>query len=555
MIEKFISIKNIARFRDCIPRGDVTFRKLTLLFAENGRGKTTLCAILRSLATGQHGFISERKTLGASDPVAVQIRLGGNTVSFSNGAWSTAHPNIAIFDSVFIHDNVYAGDYVDHGHKKNLYQVIVGAQGVQLAQQIEELDGKIREANNNIKTKKETASRTLPNQITIDTYLAWQPVENVDNRIQQKFSEITNRQRALDKVTEIQSKGLLARISLPAFPSDFLTILSKQLTDIHADAEASVRRQIANHRMEGQGETWLSQGLGYIANDQCPFCGQRVDVNKLIEAYRSHFNDAYTTLKQDVTQLSQRVTGAIGASSLSGLQQTLSGNLTLVEFWKQFDEIVLPDFQFDEVQRKYAALHDLASVLARKKQQTPTEAILSNDEFLSAHESVNALQQLLGDYNAAVDACNARINKQKASAQDGGNINMLKTELVDLEAKKKRFEQDVIQACKTYQDALAEKTIVEGQKEAVKLQLDQYCENILQTYELAINTYLDQFSAGFRITNSRHLYTGGSPSSHYQIQINNTAIDLGDSRTQSGTPCFKTALSSGDRSALALSLS
>jgi ATP-dependent DNA helicase RecG len=42
MLEKFISIKNIGRFRDCCPRGDVTFRKLTLLFAENGRGKTTV---------------------------------------------------------------------------------------------------------------------------------------------------------------------------------------------------------------------------------------------------------------------------------------------------------------------------------------------------------------------------------------------------------------------------------------------------------------------------------------------------------------------------------
>ena len=94
--------------------------------------------------------------------------------------------------------------------------------------------------------------------------------------------------------------------------------------------------------------------------------------------------------------------------------------------------------------------------------------------------------------------------------------------------------------------------VLEQQKEAAKQQLDQYCQSILQTYEQAINTYLDQFNAGFRIANSRHLYTGGTPSSHYQIEINNTAIALGDSRTRSGTPCFKAALSSGDRSALAL---
>ena len=188
--------------------------------------------------------------------------------------------------------------------------------------------------------------------------------------------------------------------------------------------------------MGSKGETWLSQGLGYIANDQCPFCGQDISVNALIAAYCSHFNAAYKALKQEVAQLSQQVTGAIGASSLNTVQQALSGNLALSEFWRQFVEIALPDFQFNEVQKKYATLHGLASALAQKKQQAPTEAVSPNSEFQSALESVNALQQLVGTYNAAVDACNVRINKQKVAVQDGGSINTLKTELAELEAKK-----------------------------------------------------------------------------------------------------------------------
>ena len=77
---------------------------------------------------------------------------------------------------------------------------------------------------------------------------SWQPVEDIDNKIGQKSTDITNRQRALDRATEIQSKSLLAKITLPAFPTDFLMILAKQLTDITADAETRVRRQIANHQ-------------------------------------------------------------------------------------------------------------------------------------------------------------------------------------------------------------------------------------------------------------------------------------------------------------------
>ncbi len=552
MIEKFISIKNIGRFRNCNPRGDVTFKKLTLLFAENGHGKTTLCAILRSLQSGQPEFISERKTLGTTDTASVQIRLDSSNLTFGNNAWSNNHPDIAVFDSVFIHDNVYAGDYVDHEHKKNLYRVIVGARGVQLARHIEGLDGQIRDANTDIRTKKEAVSRTLPSGTTLDRYLTWQPAEDIETKIQQKNKEIDNRQRSLEKVAEIQSKGLLAKIALPTFPSDFSATLAKHLEDIAADAEARVRQQVLNHQMGGQGEAWLSQGLSHIVDDKCPFCGQGIAANDLIAAYRSHFNTAYNALKQEVSQLSERITNAIGDSTLNSTQQTLSNNLALVEFWKQFTEMTLPTIPIEGLRAKYATLRDLALGLAQRKGQSPTEIISPTTDFQAALGAVVALQESVESYNAAVDTCNALINGQKSAAQQGGDINLMKRELADLEANKKRFEPEVVQACKEYQEALAAKAALDQKKADAKRQLDQHCEEILQTYERDINTYLDQFGTGFRIMNTRHLYTGGTPSSHYQIQINNNPVDLGDARTQPGTPCFKTTLSSGDRSALAL---
>lgn len=552
MLEKFISIRNIGRFRDCTPRGDVAFRKLTLLFAENGRGKTTLCAILRSLQSGQPEYIAARKTLGTIDAASVKIRLGGNTITFGNGSWSSIHPDITVFDSIFVHDNVYAGDYVDHEHKKNLYRVIVGAQGVQLVRQIEGLDGQIHDANAVIRTKKEAASRTLPTATTLEAYLAWQPVADIDDKIQQKQGEITNRQRALDKATDIQSKDSLSNISLPTFPSDILTILSKQLADVIGDAERRVREQIGVHGMGNQGETWLSQGLDFVAADKCPFCGQGVSGNELIAAYRSHFNAAYKDLKQQVAQLSQRLVNAIGESSLNAAQKTLSTNLTLVEFWMQFTEISLLPLDFEDVRTKYATLRDLASELAQRKQQLPTEPITPGEDFQTSLDHVTSLQALVEAYNAAVNTANTLINEQKAAAQQGADINAMRMELADLEAKKKRFESQTVQACQEYKNAVSAKTSLEQQKTMIKEQLDLHCQQIIQTYQSSINTYLDQFNAGFKITNSRHLYTGGTPSSHYQIEINNNAIDLGDFRTHAGTPCFKTTLSSGDRSALAL---
>jgi len=552
MLEKVVEIKNIGRFRKYAANGDVSLRKLTLFHAENGRGKTTFCAVLRSLQSGQPEFIAERRTLGIANPPYVHMRLNGADYKFTNESWKVPHPDIVIFDPVFINDNVYSGEYVEHEHKKNLYRAIVGARGVELARQVEDFDRQIRDANPVLNSKKGAVEKELPPETTLEDYLQWEPIADIETQIRQKTEEFGSRQRASAKSGEIQAKGLLVKVQLPSLPPDFATVLAKQLTDIVADAEAKVRDQIAKHEMGHQGETWLSQGVGYVKDDQCPFCGQGVRANDLIAAYRSYFSTAYRTLKQEVAQLSQRVNTTIGEMSLASAQQAISGNAALAEFWKQFVTFDVPNLSFAEIQEKYAILRERCLALATKKQDSPTEPVVTDADFNAASEAVDALRGTVDAYNTAVDACNARINEQKAAVQKEGDLAALQKELDLLEAKKRRFEQEVVEACKAYQDALETKARIEEQKRNARRELDEYCNNIIRTYEQSINEYLDQFNAGFRITNTRHLYTGGTPSSQYQIKINNTAVDLGDARTEPGTPCFKTTLSAGDRGALAL---
>ena len=71
MIEKFVSIKNIARFRDCSPRGDVTLRKLTLLFAEkSGKKSISSSSELDSPVPGGSRFWKMHGLLSAEVSVA-----------------------------------------------------------------------------------------------------------------------------------------------------------------------------------------------------------------------------------------------------------------------------------------------------------------------------------------------------------------------------------------------------------------------------------------------------------------------------------------------------
>jgi hypothetical protein len=82
-----------------------------------------------------HPTSSGRKTLGVSEASGVELLFDTGSIRFEGAAWTTARSAIAIFDSVFVAENVHSGDVVDIEQKRNLYRVIVGDQGVKLAEE------------------------------------------------------------------------------------------------------------------------------------------------------------------------------------------------------------------------------------------------------------------------------------------------------------------------------------------------------------------------------------------------------------------------------------
>src|ERR1700689_1455710 len=98
MLLRVISIKNVGRFKNCAAIGDVTFRRYTLIFGENARGKTTLCDILRSLFKNDPAIVLGRSTLGSLDPPDIRLLAGSGQLAFRNGAWTGTSPDIAVFD-------------------------------------------------------------------------------------------------------------------------------------------------------------------------------------------------------------------------------------------------------------------------------------------------------------------------------------------------------------------------------------------------------------------------------------------------------------------------
>ena len=76
MITRLRLLRNVGQFDSVDTGNNLPLRKLTLVYADNGRGKTTLSAILDSLSTGKPMRITERHRLGASDSPHVVVGVG-----------------------------------------------------------------------------------------------------------------------------------------------------------------------------------------------------------------------------------------------------------------------------------------------------------------------------------------------------------------------------------------------------------------------------------------------------------------------------------------------
>lgn len=547
-IRKIIRVTNVGRLKNCTGKGDVTFGRYTLVFAENGRGKTTLCAILRSLKSGEVGYILGRRTLGSVEPPKVEISTEAGTVTFNGNQWTRTMPELDIFDGTFVAENVYVGDAVDTEQRRNLYRFIIGDDNIRLARQIEELDRKIRELSTSIREQGRLIESRIQGAITLQEFLGLPEDGNINDKIAAKERELEAAEAAQDIV---QRKGLQP-VPVPEIPQSVFDILTTDFVEIAATAEQLVRDHLCKHKMKPHGEAWISEGMGYLQGDRCPFCGQDVSGLALIEAYRNFFSDSYQAFKSELANLEEDIERTLGEDIVTTINVVRAENEVARVFWQQYITFDLPELpSADEIFNVMRRMRDVLLELVRQKHSAPLDRPDHSVAYRAAEEDYEKLMQQLRVYNDSVHVANTAIQVQKKSVSTIDKTRVAH-DLARLRAQKTRYEPDVKAMCEQYRELIRERNKLEDSKTRVRQELDMNTQSLMRTYENTINHYLEQFNAGFRLTGVRHNYVGGIPNSVYQIMINNVSVDLGNPRSPLNQPSFRNTLSAGDRSTLAL---
>ncbi|ARQ59222.1 hypothetical protein EFR00_25100 [Rhizobium sophoriradicis] len=549
MIEHIQLLRNVGQYDNLNPPAQTALTPFTLIYGENARGKTTLAAVLRSLATGDPKLVLERHRLGAQHPPHVVIRHAGGAAVFQNGAWSHPLPNVAIFDDVFVTANVCSGIELQSGHRQNLHELILGARGVALSRALQGHVARIEEHNTALRNLAEAIPAGALGPYKVDAFCDLER----DAEIDQKIQEAERRLAAARSADVIRQRPGFQTIQLPDFDIDGIDIVMRRtLADVEAAAAERARSHIG--KLGRSGENWVSEGMTLIAPasvggeaEVCPFCAQNLAGSDLIAHYRAYFSQEYEDLKATIRQTGIGVRDTHGGDIPSAFERNVRTAAQAHEFWKDFAELPALDIDTAEVARKWNAARESVLEQLRAKAASPLEAMALTDE---TRRSIQAYRACIAEVTALSErfvGANARLElvKEQAAADD---LSALRTDLAKLNAQKARFEPEVLPHCAAYITEKAAKTATEALRTQARAALDQYRQQIFPAFEAAINDYLRRFGAPFRLGEVQSVNNRSGSSASYVIVINQQNVDV----TADAGPCFRNTLSAGDRNTLAL---
>lgn len=540
MLERISEIQGIGLLHDANAKPHAC-RKATLIYGDNGRGKSTLATVLRSLSTGDGSLINHRKTLDGEFPPKVTLQFAsGHKVTFVNGVWSERRPEVVVFDADFIERNVHSGGEVNTNHRKNLLEFALGESAVAARAAEDKATAEAKKASEDVKSLSSQLAGYHPG-MDLRQFEKLSAVPDADTQIaalQVQLSAAENR-------NAISVKAVPSFVAEPIFDlKPVFSVLRTSLKDVHADAEKVVKEhlwKLGNKAAEG----WISQGLQFGDGKNCPYCDQQIEGNDLIKAYQTHFDAAYGELKTKVTALNTAVSEGTSEARISAIVQSVATAAARASAWT--DQVPTGSFSFDSEQASKALkeLKEFLSGLVRQKQSSPADAVGSPEDLVKAEQLWGAVLTPLKEVNAAIKVAVDLISNYKDKLATT-NTATLQQQVLQLQSAKRRHQQVVVDLIEKLNTARKAAATAEAVKKAERQKLDTLMTVTLEKYQKSINALLTNFGASFRIEGMDGNFRGKAPRTEYGLLLRGKTVSL-----EGGPPSFATALSEGDKRTLA----
>ncbi|MHB8834376.1 MAG: AAA family ATPase [Candidatus Methylomirabilia bacterium] len=549
MLERFETITKVGLFDLYTHSSSCEIGQVTIIYGENGVGKSTLAAILDSLRERNPTEIIRRRSLPGDISPSVSVTMNGKLFTFDGNDWDgqLPHDTLEVFFPGFVTRNVHAATGVETENRRNLCEFVLGRKAVEKVKRLAQADEEGRAALNQIKDIEKQLKLQIQNPDTLETFLSLSHDEKIDGHIERVRAELKQAQSR----EAILARVLPAAVLVPPVDREQIAgLLARRAEGISEGVAAVVREHVRQH-LDSEGEMWLAYGARHGENvRECPFCGQDLAGSSLIESIRAYFSAHYLeytkSLSEDVHEIRER----LGTAAFQQLMAAISTQVAIAAQWTEempIDPTAIATSLGEAEKLWKVAAARMGNVLT-EKQATPLkslapglleEAVQGYEQALSLLQKVNAL--LLASKNKAEDR---RAALSKADTAE------IEPRLRRLENQKLRFEPWAQEMLVKRNALLDARTKLDAEKAVLKKEIDQHANRVVGKYQAGINHYLEQFGCDIRIGSVEPKFPSGRASVQYKLTAHGHEIELGYS---SAGPCFETVLSEGDKYTLALS--
>ncbi len=557
MIQKIQKIEGVGRYHrysaeslSSTQQPD-TFKKMNLIYGENGTGKTTLTHIFRSLKGDNEVLLKKTSFNYEGSPEIELLTDRESALKFQYQAfqWNQFESNLEIFDVHFINDHIYTGLEIQNTHKKKLFEIIVGDKGIRLKQAIQDTKIRIQKGNKIVRETGKAVEQAIGHSYSALEYAALEADPEIVEKIEWKKREIATAKNH----QAIQAKAslkVLPTLSMPFDKGKGTAILSQSLAFISTSYLEKIQTHKTHLGMDGKAEEWLQQGFESTYDDQCPFCLRPMETGiEILEAYQQYFNATYKQLIVDIGAINQVLTQSNIEATLIQIDNAINLNKELIDFWKQYLPGIPRLSNLSEEQADIIASFEKVKNLFHQKMTNPIEAV-ATEEVAQFEQAIQQMMDKVNTMNEAILSYKESIDLLKS--HEDTDIAGIEKELFQLLAIQKRADPSIDQHCadlKKYTLAIEK---LKKQNKANSTELNDYKELIFKNYLGTINRYLKHFTPYLSLQKMTSAYMGSStePIVKFALCIHDKEVVHIDKGKQ---PAMKYALSEGDKNALALS--
>lgn len=548
MLEKVICIDNVGVIKKGLPKA-ADLQKVVLIYADNARGKSTLSSLLAACSAFDAAEVVKRKTVNSATAQKVVFRfakpngMGSFNTEFDGAEWKGDRPNLHVFNQSFVERNVYASAGVLPEHREALLSLALGdaavAQRTKYEQQAalqKECAGKVAAA--------EGALQGYRGNVTVDGFIALQPLADADAQIADIDKQI-GEARAADQVIK---RPEFKAVGVPTFNfGDLPEILASSFESLSFKAEEIAKAHFAKHKGSST-ERWVSEGMGYQPDEECPFCGQQTGELELLKAYKAYFDGSYSENLKRIARLREGVMLHLSDKRLASWLSSHQFNQGLLSVWAESLGISeVPSLNYGKAAGVLESVKaDLLNVVA-EKERGPLTAI-DPAVFANALAQLQSVINIAHEYNTQVTQLNEKVSeyKEKLAKPD---VTALSVKRVNLVVRKNRFDAKVLPLIDKVTNTRAEYKAAETAKNAARAELDSLMSQTLEKFQQSINEWLLKFSAPFQVERLAPTYKGGGLRSEYVLKVRGESVNIGPSG--GGQLSFHAALSEGDKRTLA----